>query len=255
VFPRNPIPKLNHYLNPLIEQLDPEKQIEKEYRLDHNPNYVWRALRLVARDRLHLFQKIGHANLELLVKELKDSDSRDANKRSNSHQIRPPSTASQPLGPSLTENTQDITAAATTMTTEVVEVALRPEDDDHPSPSGGDVITSELTSCVESELKDESGTVKSDEDTHHHRLMTSSQRKRTLSSLDEPSSFVVTISPSHSQRSLSRSPDSDSRSAMEKASIPPTMSTPKQPQPHHPRFGSMSSESDEEGELKEPFDD
>ena len=246
MFSRNPIPKLNHYLNPLIEQLDPEKQIEKEYRLDHDPNYVWRALRLVARDRLHLFQKIGHANLELLVKELKDGDDRSDTKRNHSDDIHSSST-SQPSSKTLIDNTQGI-PATTTLTTEMIEVTLRPEDD-HLSPSGGDVLVPEVTSSAESELKDESGTVKSEEDTHHHPLVTLSPRKRTLSSLDEPSSFVVTISPSHSQRSPSRSPSSDSLSIMEKASAPPN-----QPQAYRHRLGSISSESGEEGELKEPHD-
>lgn len=42
-------PKLSEYLNPFKEQLDPREQIEKEYRLDRDPVYVWRALRLASR--------------------------------------------------------------------------------------------------------------------------------------------------------------------------------------------------------------
>lgn len=42
-------PKLSEYLDPFKEQLDPTEQIEKEYRLDRDPVYVWKAFRLASR--------------------------------------------------------------------------------------------------------------------------------------------------------------------------------------------------------------
>lgn len=41
------MPSLDAYLQPLIEQMDPSSGIEKEYRLDNHPVYVWTAKRLI----------------------------------------------------------------------------------------------------------------------------------------------------------------------------------------------------------------
>lgn len=51
---RSSEPRLSDYLSPFIEQLDPREQIEEEYRLDRDPVYVWRVLRLASRQDLHV---------------------------------------------------------------------------------------------------------------------------------------------------------------------------------------------------------
>lgn len=43
------IPSLTEFLEPLKEQLDPENQIEKEFRLSNDITYVWRAGRIIVK--------------------------------------------------------------------------------------------------------------------------------------------------------------------------------------------------------------
>lgn len=47
-----PVPTVDQFLAPLKEQLRPEEDIEKEYRLSNDPSYAWKALRLITRTEL-----------------------------------------------------------------------------------------------------------------------------------------------------------------------------------------------------------
>nr|KAF6282477.1 hypothetical protein mMyoMyo1_010113 [Myotis myotis] len=53
---RGYMPTLEEFFEEAIEQADPESMIEKEYKVVNNPNYGWRALRLLARRSPHFFQ-------------------------------------------------------------------------------------------------------------------------------------------------------------------------------------------------------
>uniref|UniRef100_G1Q608 THO complex 1 n=1 Tax=Myotis lucifugus TaxID=59463 RepID=G1Q608_MYOLU len=54
--PRGYMPTLEEFFEEAIEQADPESMIENEYKVVNNPNYGWRALRLLARRSPHFFQ-------------------------------------------------------------------------------------------------------------------------------------------------------------------------------------------------------
>jgi THO complex subunit 1 len=59
-------PKLDEFLQPLIEQLDPMSGVEEQYFLSNDKVYAWRATRLVARDN---FAKLAHDNLATMIRQ------------------------------------------------------------------------------------------------------------------------------------------------------------------------------------------
>uniref|UniRef100_H3CSS6 THO complex 1 n=2 Tax=Tetraodon nigroviridis TaxID=99883 RepID=H3CSS6_TETNG len=50
------IPSLDDFFSEAIEQADPANMVEDEYKVVRNPNYGWRALRLLSRRSPHFFQ-------------------------------------------------------------------------------------------------------------------------------------------------------------------------------------------------------
>ena len=53
---RNFVPDVKGFLEEPIEQADPEAKIEAEYKMIHNPNFTWQALRLLSQRSSHFFQ-------------------------------------------------------------------------------------------------------------------------------------------------------------------------------------------------------
>lgn len=53
---RNFVPDLKEFLEEPIEQADPAAQIEDEYKLINNPNFMWRALRVLSQGSPSFFQ-------------------------------------------------------------------------------------------------------------------------------------------------------------------------------------------------------
>ena len=49
------LPQLESYFEEAIEQADPEAGIEEEYKVVKDPNFQWRALRLLASRSNHFF--------------------------------------------------------------------------------------------------------------------------------------------------------------------------------------------------------
>jgi hypothetical protein len=60
------VPNINDYLEPLKDHLDPYNQIEEEYRLDNDPVYNWKALRLCVINNLEVLSKISDFKATLL---------------------------------------------------------------------------------------------------------------------------------------------------------------------------------------------
>jgi hypothetical protein len=60
------VPSLKDFLEPLIDQMNPEHDIEKAYRISSNPTYVWKCIRLAMSSQLELLKTIGHADIECL---------------------------------------------------------------------------------------------------------------------------------------------------------------------------------------------
>lgn len=53
------LPNLKDYLKPLeLEINNPKSDIEEEFKLKNNKVYNWKGLRLVAKQKLHLFSRI-----------------------------------------------------------------------------------------------------------------------------------------------------------------------------------------------------
>ncbi|GAA6234099.1 THO complex subunit 1 isoform X2 [Lates japonicus] len=50
------MPSLDEFFTEAIEQADPANMVEEEYKVVRNPNYGWRALRLLSRRSPHFFQ-------------------------------------------------------------------------------------------------------------------------------------------------------------------------------------------------------
>ncbi|XP_037537710.1 THO complex subunit 1 [Nematolebias whitei] len=50
------LPSLDEFFTEAIEQADPANMVEEEYKVVRNPNYGWRALRLLSRRSPHFFQ-------------------------------------------------------------------------------------------------------------------------------------------------------------------------------------------------------
>eukprot|EP00066_Takifugu_rubripes_P008884 XP_003975419.1 PREDICTED: THO complex subunit 1 [Takifugu rubripes] len=50
------VPSLDDFFSEAIEQADPANMVEDEYKVVRNPNYGWRALRLLSRRSPHFFQ-------------------------------------------------------------------------------------------------------------------------------------------------------------------------------------------------------
>ena len=61
---------MKEYLVPLKDQMNPDEQIEKEYRLSNDEIYCWRTLRIVAQENVNMFQKITDFNIEDLIPEV-----------------------------------------------------------------------------------------------------------------------------------------------------------------------------------------
>ena len=61
--------------------MNPQEQIEKEYRLSSDEVYFWRTLRIVAGENVNMFQKITDFNIEELVPEVFGELKGDAEKR------------------------------------------------------------------------------------------------------------------------------------------------------------------------------
>lgn len=56
---RHLLPEFSDYVAPLIAQMDPLEDIEKEYRLSNDPIWLWRAYRLLAAQDLERIKGLG----------------------------------------------------------------------------------------------------------------------------------------------------------------------------------------------------
>ena len=63
-------PTLDEYLEPLLEQLDPEAGIEEEYLLSNDTEYVWKAFRLASKQYLNEMRDIPNFDLKQLVERI-----------------------------------------------------------------------------------------------------------------------------------------------------------------------------------------
>eukprot|EP00158_Paraphelidium_tribonemae_P005449 Partr_v1_DN27346_c2_g1_i2_m46511 putative tHO complex len=55
---------LQEFLEPLIEQMDPDNMVEREYWLSNDSAYLWKALRLAAQERLDMLERLGEYDIE-----------------------------------------------------------------------------------------------------------------------------------------------------------------------------------------------
>jgi THO complex subunit 1 len=60
-------PTARDYLQNVIDDMDPEAQIEEAYKSKNDKTYVWKALRLIAKADMGAFQRLGAEDLEKVV--------------------------------------------------------------------------------------------------------------------------------------------------------------------------------------------
>jgi hypothetical protein len=70
-------PDLQKYLNKVYIDLDPEEDIEDEYKSKHDQVFSWRMLRLVSQTNLKTFQKIYDGDIEKIAIELRPKNSEE----------------------------------------------------------------------------------------------------------------------------------------------------------------------------------
>lgn len=70
-------PDLQKYLNKVYIDLDPEEDIEDEYKSKHDQVFSWRMLRLVSQTNLKTFQKIYDGDIEKIAIELRPKTSEE----------------------------------------------------------------------------------------------------------------------------------------------------------------------------------
>lgn len=70
-------PDLEKYLTKVYIDLDPEEDIEDEYKSKHDQVFSWRMLRLVSQTNLKTFQKIYDGDIEKIALELKPKTSEE----------------------------------------------------------------------------------------------------------------------------------------------------------------------------------
>ena len=61
---------IEDFFRPCLEEMDPEAQVEEQYRRVNDEVFRWRAMRMLARSHLHLFPKIAAEGLESVVPEI-----------------------------------------------------------------------------------------------------------------------------------------------------------------------------------------
>ena len=61
------VPALADFLAPVIDDMDPEAMIEEPYKTKNDKVYVWKALRLVAKENLAAFSRLGTEDMEAVV--------------------------------------------------------------------------------------------------------------------------------------------------------------------------------------------
>ena len=58
---------LETYLQPVLDDMDPEAEIEEAYKSKNDKTYAWKAMRLVAKRDLAAFQRLGQEDLEAVA--------------------------------------------------------------------------------------------------------------------------------------------------------------------------------------------
>ncbi|GHP09271.1 hypothetical protein PPROV_000800800 [Pycnococcus provasolii] len=68
--PVGTVPAIETWLEPVIDDMDPESGIEEEFKHKHDKTYVWKSLRLIARERYILASEATSSDIEKATKEL-----------------------------------------------------------------------------------------------------------------------------------------------------------------------------------------
>ena len=55
------------FLQPVLDDMDPEAQIEEAYKQKNDKVFVWKALRMIAKENLTAFSKLGTDYMEAVV--------------------------------------------------------------------------------------------------------------------------------------------------------------------------------------------
>ena len=63
-------PTLEAWLEPVVDDMDPESGIEDEFKHKHNRTYVWKTLRLVSRQDLALATEATTSDIEAITPRL-----------------------------------------------------------------------------------------------------------------------------------------------------------------------------------------
>ena len=63
-------PTLQEFFAQCLEEMDPEAQIEPEYRLVNDKTFQWKAMRMLSENHMHLFAKIASEGLESVIAEV-----------------------------------------------------------------------------------------------------------------------------------------------------------------------------------------
>lgn len=58
------------FLEPCLEEMDPEAQIEEQYRKVNDPVFRWKAMRLISQSHMHLFPKLAAEGLESVIPDI-----------------------------------------------------------------------------------------------------------------------------------------------------------------------------------------
>ena len=64
---RDAAPTAEAYLRNVVDDMDPEAQIEETYKSKNDKTYVWKALRLIAKADMGAFQRLGAEDMETVV--------------------------------------------------------------------------------------------------------------------------------------------------------------------------------------------
>ena len=64
---RDAAPAAEAYLQNVVDDMDPEAQIEEAYKSKNDKTYVWKALRLIAKADMGAFQRLGAEDMETVV--------------------------------------------------------------------------------------------------------------------------------------------------------------------------------------------
>ena len=149
-------PTLEEFFAPCLEEMDPEAQIEPEYRRVNDKAFEWRAMRLLATNHMHLFAKIATDGLESVIPEILGvpdprppeliAKENDAKKTSNDK--------AKAEGSNATHNQEDILNAHV----EELDGAIEPIDGDHgdddlppPEPKDADTANAVIDDAMEAD--------------------------------------------------------------------------------------------------------